>query len=219
MACMADLAPGTSASNGKSSAGPGFPGPDLAPTTGVDFAGVAGAFVLVECASDSDPIDELMDAISQCAPDSSTAIATDDTSRGHLIALRDNVTVAINHLGVPLKLDVAIPLAELAQTTREIEDIVGRLAPTARVINFGHLAEGNLHLNALFAGDASAAITDEVLQLVIERGGVISAEHGIGVAKTHWLVAQRGDAEVDALRSIKHALDPANMLNPGVLLP
>ncbi len=181
--------------------------------------GDSGAFVLIECASDTDPLDELMNAISEHAPNSSTAIATDETSRAHLVALRDNVTVAINHLGVPLKLDIALPLAELAQTTREIEAIVARLAPTARVINFGHLAEGNLHVNTLFAGDAADAITDTVLRLVIGRGGVISAEHGIGTAKTHWLVEQRGAAEVDALRSIKHALDPANMLNPGVLLP
>jgi FAD/FMN-containing dehydrogenase len=58
-----------------------------------------------------------------------------------------------------------------------------------------------------------------VLQLVIDRGGAISAEHGIGIAKTHWLVAQRGEAEVLALRAVKHALDPNQLLNPGVLLP
>ena len=179
----------------------------------------SGAFVLIECASDADPTDELINAISAHAPKSSTAIATDATSRAQLIELRDNVTVAINHVGVPLKLDVAIPLTELAQTTREIEAIIERLAPAACLINFGHLAEGNLHVNTLFAGDAADAIIDAVLQLVIDRGGVISAEHGIGTAKTHWLIAQRGSAEVEALRSIKHALDPTNTFNPGVLLP
>lgn len=178
----------------------------------------SGVFVLIECASDSNPMDDLINAISECAPDSSTAIADDDTSRAHLIALRDNVTVAINHVGVPLKLDVAIPLAELARTTHDIEAIIARMAPTARLINFGHLAEGNLHVNTLFAGDASTAITNAVLQLVIDRGGVVSAEHGIGIAKTQWLVAQLGAAEVDALRSIKHALDLHGVLNPGVLL-
>ena len=74
-------------------------------------------------------------------------------------------------------------------------------------------------VTTLDAGDASSTITDQVLQLVIERGGAISAEHGIGVAKTHWLVTQRGVAEVNALRSIKDALDPLGLFNPGVLLP
>jgi FAD/FMN-containing dehydrogenase len=129
------------------------------------------------------------------------------------------VTVAINHIGVPLKLDIALPLAVLAQTTADIESVVSRLAPGSRLINFGHLAEGNLHLNTLGAADAATAITDQVLQLVIDRGGAISAEHGIGVAKTHWLVAQRGLAEVEAMRAVKHGLDPAGMFNPGVLMP
>jgi FAD/FMN-containing dehydrogenase len=50
-------------------------------------------------------------------------------------------------------------------------------------------------------------------------GGTISAEHGIGVAKVGWMVADRGAADVAAMRAIKHALDPENMLNPGVLFP
>ena len=153
------------------------------------------------------------------APTSSTAVATDETARVRLLELRDNVTTAINHRGVPLKLDVALPLGVLSQTTADIEALINRLAPQSTLINFGHLAEGNLHLNTLNAGPAAEAITNQVLQMVISRGGAISAEHGIGIAKTHWLIAQRGAAEVDALRSLKASLDPHNMLNPGVLLP
>jgi len=109
-------------------------------------------------------------------------------------------------------------LAVLAATTAEIEQIIAELAPGARLIKFGHLAEGNLHLNTLGAGEAAAAITDAVLRRVIDVGGVISAEHGIGVAKTHWLVAQRGAPEVAVLDAIKRSLDPNHLLNPGVLL-
>jgi D-lactate dehydrogenase (cytochrome) len=58
-----------------------------------------------------------------------------------------------------------------------------------------------------------------VLELAIAMGGTISAEHGIGVAKTEWLVADRGLADVGAMRAIKRALDPDDLLNPGVLLP
>ncbi len=179
----------------------------------------AGCYLLVECAAHSEPLDRLAAVLSRAVPDASTAIAASDSARAHLVAFRDNVTVAINHAGVPLKLDVAIPLAALAATTSAIEGIIARLAPDAQLINFGHLAEGNLHLNTLDADAAAArSITDEVLDLVIGVGGSISAEHGIGVAKTHWLTAQRGAAEVDALRAIKQALDPAGMLNPGVLI-
>jgi FAD/FMN-containing dehydrogenase len=181
--------------------------------------GDAGAYLLVECAAHSNPLDDLLRVLTDHAADNATAIATDAATRASLIAFRDNVTAAINHVGVPLKLDIALPLSALATTTTAIEAIVAQLAPQSRLINFGHLAEGNLHLNILDAGDAASAITDSVLQLVIDRGGAISAEHGIGVAKTHWLVAQRGGAEVLALRAVKHALDPNGLLNPGVLLP
>ena len=179
----------------------------------------AGAYLLIECAGNSDQQDELMRVLALHAPTSSTAVATDETARGRLLELRDNATTAINHRGVPLKLDVALPLGVLSQTTADIETLINRLAPQSTLINFGHLAEGNLHLNTLNAGPAAEAITDQVLQMVISRGGAISAEHGIGIAKTHWLIAQRGAAEVDALRSLKASLDPHNMLNPGVLLP
>ncbi|HEY4331376.1 MAG TPA: FAD-binding oxidoreductase [Ilumatobacteraceae bacterium] len=177
-----------------------------------------GAYVLVECAAHSDPVDEITTVLSAVADDLPTAIATSPTAREHLVAFRDNVTVAINHAGVPLKLDVAIPLDRLASASNEIEQIIARLAPTARLINFGHLAEGNLHLNILAAGDAAAAITGEVLELVIAVGGAISAEHGIGIAKAHWLTLQRGASEVAMLRALKLALDPRGVLNPGVLL-
>ena len=63
------------------------------------------------------------------------------------------------------------------------------------------------------------AVDDVVLGLVVERGGSISAEHGIGTLKRRWLARDRSVAEVDAMRAVKHALDPDGILNPGVLLP
>ena len=62
------------------------------------------------------------------------------------------------------------------------------------------------------------AVDDAVLRLTVEMGGSVSAEHGVGVAKVGWLEADRGAADVAAMRSIKQALDPRWMLNPGVLL-
>jgi FAD/FMN-containing dehydrogenase len=61
-------------------------------------------------------------------------------------------------------------------------------------------------------------VDDAVLRLVADRGGSISAEHGVGVAKTRWLHLSRSPEEIAAMRAIKHALDPAALLNPGVLL-
>jgi FAD/FMN-containing dehydrogenase len=86
------------------------------------------------------------------------------------------------------------------------------------LIPFGHLAEGNLHLNVLEPGDVEAT-TREVLAAAAELGGTISAEHGVGIAKTKWMHLVRSPAELAAATAVKRALDPAGILNPGVLDP
>jgi len=83
---------------------------------------------------------------------------------------------------------------------------------------FGHLMDGNFHV--FFVTDTDDQTLDsEILQLVAARGGSISAEHGVGHMKAEHLHLSRSDAEIDAMRAIKGALDPVGILNPGVLLP
>ena len=85
-----------------------------------------------------------------------------------------------------------------------------------RVVPFGHLAEGNVHVNILEPGDPER-LTADVLTAATALGGTISAEHGVGVAKSRWLHLVRTPAELAAAAAIKRALDPAGILNPGVL--
>ncbi len=174
----------------------------------------AGAFVLIDCAAHTDPGDELAEFL--CTEQGVMAVGP---QREHLFEIRDHVTVAIGALGKPLKLDVAVPVMNLDRLVRAVRTGLRELAPSARLIVFGHLAEGNLHVNILDAGAASDALKDLVLTSAIDLGGTISAEHGIGVAKAAWLERLKGPAHVAALRAIKQALDPTGMLNPGVLLP
>ena len=82
---------------------------------------------------------------------------------------------------------------------------------------YGHVGDGNVHVNVLGPAPEDEAVDDAVLGLVLELGGSVSAEHGIGVAKVDWLVRDRGGAAVAAMRAIKRAWDPAGILNPGVL--
>lgn len=171
-----------------------------------------GAAVLVDCAGQRDPTDELAGAVA----DYSGVIAT-GAQRSHLFDLRDHISLAINSVGVPLKLDVAVPAERLADIVGCAERAVAEHAPEAQVYAFGHLAEGNLHINIVGAGAGSAAITEAVLSGAIALGGTVSAEHGIGIAKTAWIDRVRGTAGADMLRAIKGALDPRNVLNPGVL--
>jgi FAD/FMN-containing dehydrogenase len=83
---------------------------------------------------------------------------------------------------------------------------------------FGHIGDGNLHLNVTGLDPTDRRVDDAVLTLVADAGGSISAEHGIGVAKRRWLPLARSPEEIEAFRGIKAALDPDGILNPGVLL-
>jgi FAD/FMN-containing dehydrogenase len=136
-----------------------------------------------------------------------------------LWSYREAHTEAISAAGVPTKLDVCVPLGELTALVAELPETVARAAPKARVITFGHLNEGNLHLNVLDAGDHTEDVTDAVLRLVAAHRGTISSEHGVGRAKSPWLSLSRTPEEIRAMRRIKAALDPDGILNPGVLLP
>jgi FAD/FMN-containing dehydrogenase len=84
---------------------------------------------------------------------------------------------------------------------------------------FGHVNEGNVHVNVLNAVDQGEAVTDAVLKVVASYGGSISAEHGVGRAKRDWLHLSRSTEEIAMMRAIKDSLDPHGLLNPGVLLP
>jgi FAD/FMN-containing dehydrogenase len=100
-----------------------------------------------------------------------------------------------------------------------VDSEVERAHPGALTIVYGHLADGNLHVNVVGPTARDDGPIDAVLALVLELGGSVSAEHGIGVAKRSWLVRQRGEAAVEAMVAVKRALDPDGILNPGVLLP
>jgi FAD/FMN-containing dehydrogenase len=173
-----------------------------------------GAYVVVECADHADPTDELTAALSGQAEVLDAAVTAEGPARDRLVAFRDRIAEAIAAHGVPLKLDVAVPVGALTELLAEAQSAVDRHG--GRLVPFGHLAEGNVHLNVLDPGDPEA-ITAEVLTVAAGLGGTISAEHGVGVAKAGWLQLIRSPAELRAATAVKRALDPSGILNPGVL--
>ncbi len=178
------------------------------------------AYLLVECADRVDPGEEMLEALEEVGtlvPGLADIVMGDDArGRAGLWRYREAQTESINAFGVPVKLDVAIPHAQLERALKELPDVVAGVARGAQTIVFGHLHEGNLHVNVLGAHDHHA-VTDAVLRYVASLGGSISAEHGVGRAKTEWLNLSRSVAEIAAMSSIKRALDPGRLLNPGVI--
>jgi FAD/FMN-containing dehydrogenase len=148
---------------------------------------------------------------------SNPLVASSLRERMSLWEWRERHTEALSALGIPVKLDVSIPFGELDGFESEIDSLVRAVVPNGTVHIFGHIADGNLHVNVLNAGEHEHAVEEAVLADVLRRGGSISAEHGIGRLKQPWLQAQRGDADVAAMLAVKAAFDPTNCMNPGVL--
>jgi FAD/FMN-containing dehydrogenase len=176
------------------------------------------AYVILE-AFGNKPTDEILDLLSECDAVGDATVASDPVGRTRLWAYRESHTEAINTAGVPVKLDVCVPMGSLVALVDQLPSTVTDAAPSSRLIVFGHLNEGNLHVNVLGAGERAEAVTDAVLKLVASHGGSISSEHGVGRAKTQWLTLSRSAEEIETMRRLKNALDPQNLLNPNVLLP
>jgi FAD/FMN-containing dehydrogenase len=145
-----------------------------------------------------------------------SAVAMDGAARSALWAYRERHTESISAAGVPHKLDMAFPLGRLAGFRASLDGVLDKF--DARGIIFGHIGAGNLHVNVLGPDPDDAAVDDAVLSLAAAHGGTISAEHGIGRAKAPVLHLSRSAAEIAAMRAVKSGLDPAGLLNPGVLL-
>jgi FAD/FMN-containing dehydrogenase len=186
------------------------------------FADPAPVHVLAEAVGpDAEALSDALAAALEDVPGlQDAALATSETDRARLWALRESHTEVLAPLD-PVKLDVAVPLAALASFLERLPEVVGAVAPGVTPVPFGHLAEGNVHVNLPGARsfDTEGAVSDAVLGLVASLGGSISAEHGIGRAKRRWLHLGRGTADIAAMRAVKQALDPVGLLSPGRVLP
>ena len=176
------------------------------------------AYLLVEVDGEADPADQLAGAVAEAPGVIDAVVASDTAGRSRLWNLRERHTEAISAEGVAHKLDVTLPLAQLAEFIGRVPPLVEATRPGSATYLYGHVCDGNMHIGIVGPAPDDEAVDDAVLRLTIEMGGSVSAEHGIGVAKVGWLQADRGVADVAAMRAIKGALDPSWMLNPGVLL-
>ena len=140
--------------------------------------------------------------------------------------LRHSISEAQKFEGGNLKHDIAVPIGRIGEFLTRGDALLASLMPTARLVAFGHVGDGNLHYNIAQPADADAAafmqqgtvLTDAIYELVADMGGSISAEHGIGVLKKAHLKRYRSATELALMQSLKMALDPQNILNPGKVI-
>jgi len=155
------------------------------------------------------------------------ALAQSETQRAAIWRLREEHPEAQKRAGASVKSDVSVPVSAVPELIRRASAACQALIPGSRPVPFGHLGDGNIHMNlaqpeAMSAADFLARshdIMDCVNVVVRDLGGSFSAEHGIGRLKTDMMEEWRGGAELAAMRAIKAALDPQGIMNPGKVLP
>ncbi len=140
--------------------------------------------------------------------------------------LREHISAAQAAEGKNIKHDIAVPISRIGEFIEQTERLLQQTFPGCRLVTFGHLGDGNLHYNvAAPAGVAEqeflarqAEVNRIVHDSVHHCGGSISAEHGLGALKREEILRYKSPVEVGLMRSIKQALDPLNLMNPGKVI-
>ncbi|MCB1567618.1 MAG: FAD-binding oxidoreductase [Xanthomonadales bacterium] len=151
-------------------------------------------------------------------------IAQSEAQAAALWRLREGITESLaRHL--PYKNDIAVRIGAMPAFLAEAQVLLAQAYPHFEVVWFGHIGDGNLHINVLkpatmdnadFVHECSR-VTELLAKLLHQHGGSISAEHGIGLVKKPYLASTRSETEIGMMRAIRQALDPAGTLNPGKL--
>lgn len=177
------------------------------------------ALVLLEASGSPDVVESLGAVVEAARSVGEVVVATDPQRRAALWRLREEHTASIGRVGVPHKFDVTIPAAMLARFIAEVPAVVAGVEPGARTWQFGHVGDGNIHVNVTGAVGPDDVLAETIYRHACGLGGCISAEHGIGTAKARWLHLDRSADEIAAMRVLKQAFDPDGVLNPAVLVP
>ena len=151
-------------------------------------------------------------------------ISQSDAQAAQLWRLREGITESLAPYK-PYKNDVSVRISAMPAFLRETQALLGEAYPHFEVVWFGHIGDGNLHINVLKPEgmDQAAFVADcervtKLLAAALQaHGGSISAEHGIGLVKKPYLSSTRSAAEIDLMRGIKRVLDPDGVMNPGKL--
>lgn len=174
--------------------------------------------LLVELAADHDQTERLADLLADVPMASEPAVGVDVAAQQRLWRVRESLAEVLGVYGPPLKFDVSLPLATIPEFASAAVALIHERVADAVPVLFGHVGEGNLHLNVLRVGlDREQALYGGMMDLIARCGGNVSSEHGVGSRKRDYLGMSRETTDIAAMRSVKAALDPTGYLNAAVL--
>ena len=199
----------------------------------VPFHDSAAFGVLLECSDQESEtharalFERLLEAALENGCVSDAVVAESLAQARQLWHVRESIPLAQAEEGLNIKHDISVPVSRIPDFVRETDALLQKEIPGVRLVNFGHLGDGNLHYNvqAPAGVDEQAFLReheDEVNTLVFDTvqrfGGSISAEHGVGTLKVSKLEQHKSPVALGLMRSIKTALDPHKLMNPGKVL-
>lgn len=185
-------------------------------------------YALIEFENDSErSIEIAMDAFEQCMEDgwiTDGTISQNLAQAQNLWRLREDISETISQFS-PYKNDISVTVSAVPEFLKEVDALVDKAYPNFRIVWFGHIGDGNVHLNILKPEELTQEefftscnkVSESVFQIVAEHGGSISAEHGVGLLKKPYLGFSRSDTEIDYMKSVKQLFDPNGIMNPGKL--
>lgn len=224
--------------------GPALTGFELMPRLGIEFttrhiAGVRDPmetthpwYALIDISTSDTAesaermVQDLLEAVIADGLVENAVIAQNEAQRRALWHMRESMSPAQKPEGGSIKHDVSVPVSSIPAFMTEADALVSKAIPGARICAFGHMGDGNIHYNiSQPVGADKQSFLDRwreinaiVHAVVLKHDGSISAEHGIGQLKRNELAAIRSPIEIELMRRIKHAFDPAGIMNPDKVL-
>jgi glycolate oxidase len=199
----------------------------LATATGAPVLPPSGAALLIELDGPAAALAgqrERVIEIAKSAGATATRWSADPDEREALWSLRRSISPAIYAICArKINEDVCVPRSRLLETFRRVDAVAARHGFT--IAKFGHAGDGNVHLNMLLEDTEPETLeradraVEEIFRAVIELGGTLSGEHGIGTTKAAYLHLEYGPREIELMRGIKRLFDPKGLLNPGKIFP
>ena len=221
----------------ESAAAPGRPKQGTAPVGGSEphTVGSVGApyYVVLENSDNESEaharacFERLLEAAMEQGCVTDAVVAESMAQARALWHIRESIPLAQAEEGLNIKHDISIAVSRIPEFVRITDALLQKQFPGARLVNYGHLGDGNLHYNvqapegddaARFLNEQEQPINAVVYESVDKFNGSISAEHGVGSLKLEKLEHHKSPVALDLMRSIKHALDPQNLMNPGRVL-